>query len=204
MTNIQRDWTQFALLLIDVQQDFWTEARAQSFPDFPVNVARLLELCRSEGIEIVHLRALFQPDQSDWMVRYKLFGRIPCVQGTSGSETLPCALEAPGEVVLSKQTFDGFYNPQLLQHLQQSGKRFVLVAGLITSTCVLFTATSAAQSGFLTAVVGDCCADEATAHEHTLSRYHYIFSRTAVDRITESYAEWRSALAKLEKKGMIV
>ncbi|MFN8440707.1 MAG: cysteine hydrolase [Caldilineaceae bacterium] len=200
MTNCQRDWAQFALLLIDVQQDFWTEARAQSFPDFPTNVAKLLELCRSEGIEVVHLRALFQPDQSDWMVRYKLFGRIPCVRGTSGSETLTCALEAPGEVVLNKQTFDGFYNPQLLSYLRQHRKRFLLVAGLITSTCVLFTATSAAQSGFLTAVVGDCCADEATTHEHTLSRYHYIFSRTEVDRIMDSYAEWRSTLAKLEEK----
>lgn len=77
----------------------------------------------------------------------------------------------------------------LLIDVQQRGKRFVLVTGLITSTCVLFTATSAAQSGFVTAVVSDCCADEADAHESTLSRYHYIFSRTAVDRITESYTE---------------
>lgn len=199
MISRQRDWAQFALLLIDVQNDFWTEARAQSFPDFPANTARLLALCRQEGIEVVHLRALFQPDQSDWMVRYKLFGRIPCVQGTAGSETLPCALEQPGEVVLTKQTFDGFYNPQLLPYLRQQGRRFVLVAGLITSTCVLFTATSAAQSGFLTAVVGDCCADEATAHEATLSRYHYIFNRTALDRIIDSYTEWRSALAKLDQ-----
>ncbi|GAG34847.1 unnamed protein product [marine sediment metagenome] len=81
--KVKRAWDHFALLLIDVQQDFWTERLAESFPDFPANIARLLTLCRSEGIEIVHLRASFKADMSDWMPRYKLRGRIPCVQGTT-------------------------------------------------------------------------------------------------------------------------
>ncbi len=197
MTNSARDWQSFALLLVDVQQDFWSESRAESFPDFPAKISKLLTLCRAEGIDIIHLRASFKPDQSDWMERYKLLGRIPCMQGTTGIETLPCAVEMPTEVVIFKQTFDGFQNPQLLQHLRQTGKRFLLVAGLITSTCVLFTATSAAQSGFLVAVVDDCCADEPTAHAHTLSRYRFIFDRTTVDFITDNHGEWLAALQQL-------
>ena len=199
MANPQRDWREFALLLVDVQQDFWSETRAQSFPDFPANITRLLALCRQEGIDIVHLRANFQPDQSDWMQKYKLLGRIPCVAGTAGIETLPCALEQPNEVVLLKQTFDGFHNPQLLQHLRRAGKRFLLVAGLITSTCVLFTATAAAQSGFLVELVEDCCADEPTAHAHTLSRYRFIFDRTTVEMIPNNSAEWVAALKQLDE-----
>ena len=197
MANPQRDWREFVLLLVDVQQDFWSESRAQSFPDFPANITKLLAFCRREGIEIVHLRASFQPDQSDWMERYKLMGRIPCVVGTAGVETLPYAFEQLNEIVLLKQTFDGFYNPQLLQHLRQTGKRFVLVAGLITSTCVLFTATAAAQSGFLVALVEDCCADEATAHKYTLDRYGFIFDRTTIALIPENYPEWVAELKQL-------
>lgn len=198
MSTTQRDWRHFALLLIDVQQDFWTADRAQSFPDFPNHTAELVALCRAEGIEIIHLRASFQPDMSDWMIRYKLFGRIPCIEGTAGITTLPCAQEAPDEVVLRKQSFDGFHNPQLRQLLQERGKRFVLVAGLITSTCVLFTATAAAQQGFLVTLVEDCCADEPTAHAHTLQRYRFIFDRVTVDQIVDSHAEWQEALAHLE------
>lgn len=198
MTNIQRDWRQFALLLIDVQRDFWTETMAQSFPDFPTNIVELLDLCRMEGIDVVHLRASFKPDMSDWMLKYKLLGRIPCIQGTPGIATLPFALEKPDEIIITKQTFDGFLNPQLLQHLRQKGKRFVFVAGLITSTCVLFTATTAAQSGFLAALVDDCCADEPAAHEYTLSQYGFIFSRTTVDMITDNYDEWLTAINKLD------
>lgn len=199
MANAQRDWSQFALLLIDAQRDFWPETVAQSFPHFPTNTAKLLDLCRREGIEVIHLRAGFKPDMSDWMLRYKLLGRIPCVQGTPGIEPLPFARDQPGEVVIIKQTFDGFHNPQLLQHLRQQGKRFVLAAGLLTSICVLFTAISAAQSGFLVAVVDDCCADEPTAHEQTLDWYGFTLDRTTVDIIPDRYPEWLAALKKLDE-----
>jgi len=151
MTNKKRDWRHFALLLIDVQQDFWPERMAESFSDFPANITRLLSLCRSEGIEIVHLRASFKPDMSDWMPRYKLLGRIPCIEGTAGVETLPFALDEPGEKVIIKQTFDGFHAPELLPYLER--KRFVLTAGLVTSVCVFLTTASATQKGFLTAKI---------------------------------------------------
>lgn len=199
MSKDQRDWRQFALLLIDVQQDFWTETLAKSFPNFPENISNLLGFCRAENIEVIHIRVSYKPDMSDWMAKYKLLGRIPCVQGTLGIETLPFALDKPGEVVMIKQTFDGFQNPQLLQHLRKNGKRFVLTAGLITSTCVLFTTVSAAQNGFLTAVIDDCCADEPHAHTHTLDEYNFIFDQTSVNFIPDRYSEWQTALNKLDE-----
>ncbi len=65
--NVKRAWDHFALLLVDAQQDFWTKRVAQSCPHFPENITRLLTSCPSEGIEIVHRRARFKPDMSDWM-----------------------------------------------------------------------------------------------------------------------------------------
>jgi nicotinamidase-related amidase len=198
-TDLERDWSQFALLLIDAQKDFWSEKMAQHFPDFPTKVARLMAFCQAEGLEIVHLRAEFQPDMSDWMVRYKLQGRIPCVQGTVGVEVLPFARHEPGETVIVKRTFDGFHNPKLLTYLRQKGKRFVLTAGLVTSVCLLFTTVSAAQSGLLTAIIEDCCADHPQRHEQTLETYQFIFRRTKVDLLPEQYPEWLADLKKLEK-----
>jgi nicotinamidase-related amidase len=199
VTDPPHDWAPFALLLIDVQRDFWTDQMAAHFPDFPANIARLLDFCRSQGIEIVHLRVSYKPDMSDWMVRYKLRGQIPCVEGTPGIETLPCAVERPGETVLIKRTFDGFYNPELLAHLRRKGVRFVLTAGLVTSTCVLLTTASAAQNGFLAAMIDDCCADEPTAHAQTLNEYGFMFERTSLDRLSDRRVEWLSALGKLDE-----
>jgi nicotinamidase-related amidase len=191
-------WTQFALLLIDVQQDFYGAKMAELFPDFSSNVTQLLKLCRSEGIAVIHLRASFRPDGSDWMVRYRLRGRIPCVEGTPGVETLPFAREELGETVITKHAFDGFQAPELLQRLRQGRARFILTAGLVTSTCVLFTTVSAMQNGFLSAVVEDCCADEPSAHQETLDMYSFIFDRTRVSQILDRYGEWSAALAKLD------
>lgn len=197
MTPPPNDWSLFTLLLIDVQQDFWDMDLPQRFPDFPSNVARLLEFCRSQALEVIHLRASFKPDMSDWMIRYKLRGRIPCIQGTPGVEVLPFAIDRPGEKIIIKQTFDSFHNPELRRYLLEKGKRFVLTAGLVTSTCVLFSTVSAAQSGFLTAVVEDCCADEPSAHQQTLDRYQFIFDRTSVDQIPARRHDWLAALDKL-------
>ncbi|MFH1928098.1 MAG: isochorismatase family cysteine hydrolase [Chloroflexota bacterium] len=199
MTNKKRDWRHFALLLIDVQQDFWPERMAESFSDFPANITRLLSLCRSEGIEIVHLRASFKPDMSDWMPRYKLLGRIPCIEGTAGVETLPFALDEPGEKVIIKQTFDGFHAPELLPYLER--KRFVLTAGLVTSVCVFLTTASATQKGFLTAMIEDCCADQPESHEQTLDRYQFMFERVALDQIPERHSQWLASLKRPAELG---
>ena len=198
MLTPQHNWEPFVLLLIDVQRDFWSERAAHAHPDFPANIAALLTVCRQEGIDVIHLRASFRADRSDWMPTYLLRGRTPCVQETAGIEPLPFASEHVGETILLKHTFDGFQNGELEQYLHQRGKRFVLTAGLLTSTCVLLTTASAMQKGFLAALVEDCCADEPEAHKHTLDHSTFIFERTAVGLIRNHYAEWMAALEQLE------
>lgn len=62
------------------------------------------------------------------------------------------------------------------------GKRFVLVAGLVTSTCTLSTAGTATQLGYLVAVVDDCCADLPSEHDRVLRSYHpFMFGITCSD-----------------------
>src|SRR5919201_281612 len=148
-----RDWRPVVFLLIDAQRDFWPDAMVAGFPALPSAVGRLLAFCRAEGIEVVHLRAPFRADTSDWMAAYRLRRRIPCVGGTPGVATPPFAHEQPGEAVVVKHAFDGFQTAELEAHLRRTGKRFLLTAGLVTSVCVLFTTVSAVQRGFLTAVV---------------------------------------------------
>lgn len=191
--NIQK-WDPLALLLIDVQKDFWTEEMSNAFPDYGKRISKLLELCRHEQIDVVHLQAGFRADKSDWMVKYKFRDWIPCVEGTEGAEVFPFAKEAPGEKVIIKRTFDGFLNPELQSYLLKTGKRFILVAGLVTSVCVLLTAASAAQHGYLVALVEDCCADEPAAHEQTLGGYPFIFDRVKVGQVTAAQEKWLADL----------
>ena len=100
--------------------------------------------------------------------------------------------------MILKQTFDGFHNPDLLSYLRGKGKRFLLTAGLVTSVCVFLTTASAAQLGFLAAVVEACCADDPFMHEHTLEKYQFIFDRTTTETICNDHAEWLATLDALD------
>lgn len=48
--------------------------------------------------------------------------------------------------------------------LTQQDTKSILVCGLSTGGCVLRTATSATDAGFVVSVIEDCCFDEAATH----------------------------------------
>jgi nicotinamidase-related amidase len=201
----QRDWSHFALLLVDIQQSFWPARGKPDFPDFPANLARLLALCRAEGLEVIHVRSRFKPDKSDWMLMYRL--RVPvshhlCVAGQEGEEPVSFAASEDGELVFFKQTFDALHTPNLVPYLRENDKRVIFVAGLLTSVCVLFTAASAAQLGFLAVVVEDCCADRPEKHKRTLDEYQFMFDRTTTGAIREQHSNWLATLAELDGHGV--
>ena len=196
-----KDWRRFVLLLIDVQRDFWPARTAEAFPGFPSKIGELLAYCRSAGLDIVHVRAAFEPDGSDWMAPYRIKGKTPCVRGTPGAGVLPCAAERGDEPVLRKRTFDAFLQPDLLTRLQRARKSFILLAGLETSVCVLLTAASAVQHGFLAAVVEDCCADDPAKHEAAIAGYPFVFDRTSLARLETDHDGWMDMLNALQNPG---
>ncbi len=194
----EQNWQSFALLLVDVQQDFWNDQLQTDFPHFQQNTIELLQFCRQSGIEVIHLREVFNPDKTDWLPRYLLRGRSPCVRGTNGAGVLDFAVEQAGEKVIEKQTQNGFHHLELLPYLRSKGKRFLLVAGLVTSVCVIFTATSAAQLGFLAAIVSDCCADYPEAHALALRRYKgFLLDVTTCGELPAKNQEWSEQLRRL-------
>ena len=143
------------------------------FATFPANVDTLLATARVHGLTVVHTQAVFQPDGSDWMLFYRAHGRgqIPCVADTDGAQFEDFAAPRLGESIVRKQTFDGFAGTDLEHVLHERGIKAVLIAGLETSVCVLFTATSAYLKRLVPIVVGDACADLAERHEATLRMY---------------------------------
>jgi nicotinamidase-related amidase len=168
------DTTQLALLLVDVQRDFWGPlAREPRFCSFPANIRSLLATARAHRLNVVHTHAVFQPDASDWMLFYRSHGRgaIPCIAGSAGAAVEDFASPQEGEPVIRKQAFDGFVNTDLERVLRERDIQAILVAGLVTSVCVLFTATSAYLRRFVPLVVTDACADTPEHHDAALRMY---------------------------------
>jgi maleamate amidohydrolase len=165
---------ELGLLLVDIQRAFWQPLKHhRELSSFPANVEKLLNMVRSHRLAVVHTQAVFQPDRSDWMLFYRRFGRgrIPCVAGSNSELIEDFAAPVKGEVVVRKQTYDGFMSADLERVLRRRKIKALLIAGIQTSVCVLFTATSAYQRRFVPIVVRDACADRIEAHENTLRIY---------------------------------
>jgi len=55
-------WSRYALVLVDLQRDFWIGTVAATAPELPDRVAAVLASARAEGLTVVHVRARFRPD----------------------------------------------------------------------------------------------------------------------------------------------
>lgn len=181
----------FALILIDIQNDFWQPL--QTLPHlatFPASVERLLVAARARKLTIIHTQAWFRPDRSDWMLFYRPEGRgsVPCIADTAGAEFTGFAKPEEGEIIVRKQAFDGFAGTDLEQILRERDIDAVLIAGLETSVCVLFTATSAYLRRFVPVVVEDASGDELSRHQATMQMYtHLCFKAVSTAQIEQDW-----------------
>jgi len=191
-------WADYVLLLIDVQKEFWVHDFQKHFPSFEKNVSNLLKFSREAGIQVVHIRQTFSQDKTDWMPRYRLRDKAPCIRFSLGAEAVSFAEEKEGELIFEKQTLDAFCNPKLEEFLRANRKKFVLTCGLTTSMCVLLTASSSFQKGYLTALIEDCCADYPEAHSIVLNRFDGFFDVISHKELTESHPKWNSQINQLE------
>jgi nicotinamidase-related amidase len=180
-----------ALVLIDIQRDFWEPIGEKNmFPMFPEKVSRLLAISRERGFNIIHVRSVFQPDRGDWMLFYRPEERdvIPCIADTEGAEFIDFSKPAIGEKVIEKQTFDSFVDTKLDEYLKSIEVNTVLLAGLETSVCVLFSATSAYLRKYLPLVVSDACADTVERHETALKLYRDLnFKEITTEQLENEY-----------------
>jgi nicotinamidase-related amidase len=175
------DKAQLALLLVDIQRDFWGPlAAAPHASSFPANVRTLLDTARANQLAVVHTQAVFQADGTDWMLFYRPQGRgrIPCIAGSGGADIEEFAAPHDGEPVIRKQTFDGFVRTDLERVLRARNIQAVMVAGLVTSVCVLFTAMSAYTRRLVPLVVRDACADSPEHHDAALRLYDGLCFRS--------------------------
>jgi nicotinamidase-related amidase len=194
------DPAQVALILIDIQRDFWGPLEGHpEFASFPGNVEALLSEARSRGLTVVHVRSAFDPDRSNWMLFYRPEGRgeIPCIAGTEGTQIEGFAAPLPGERTVEKETFDGFVGTDLAEFLEGMGVKAALISGLETSVCVLFTATSAYLRRIVPLVVTDACADEPARHEAALSMYGDLCFKAVIT--SQVAGDWASVMALVEQ-----
>lgn len=122
------------------------------------NIRRLQDAFRQAGAEVVHLhiQSLTQ-DGRDRGVSHRKLGHV-AAPGSRDAEFLLELQPMGDEIVVDKTAGSPFISTNIAYVLRNLGVRTLVVAGVVTTGCVLTTVTDAADSGFHVVLVEDACA----------------------------------------------
>ena len=121
------------------------------------NIASLERTFRSVGAEVIHLRIrALTRDGRDRGAEHRKLGH-EVLPGSVDSGFL-CEIGPTGdELVFDKTTGSPFTSTNIEYVLRNLGMRTLVVAGVVTTGCVLSTTIDAAERGFDVVVVEDAC-----------------------------------------------
>lgn len=155
-----------AVILVDYQPAY-VEAVAQSgsFDALPEAVQRLLARARDvlSPAQIIHVRANYS---HVFAQNFKLLNPDKPLPADVGATEW--AASEVGEKIVCKSSFDAFCDTDLDAHLRALGVNRIIVAGVLTSICVLFSAQSAFARGFKVTVYTPACADRDQRRHQTV------------------------------------
>ena len=127
-----------ALIIVDMLNDFIDEKGAlycgETAREIVPFIGQRLDTYRKNKDLVIYLQD--SHDQND-----KEFEKFPahCLSGSWGSQIIAALTPVPGEKVVPKKRFSGFYGTDLENLLAESGIAAVEVVGVCTSICVMDT-----------------------------------------------------------------
>jgi ureidoacrylate peracid hydrolase len=198
-----------AVVVVDMQNDFAAEGGMFHRSGVPIAgirscvpaIARVLAVARRVGIQVVYLTMAFEPDLSDAggpgapnVLKHLPLGGIGTpievpgggtgrilVRGTWNTEIVPEVAPEPGDVVLVKHRYSGFYGTRLDDVLRGLGVDSLVFTGCTTSICVESTLRDAFYRDYRCLLLEDCAAEplgggEArTNHDSTVLAVEKLF-----------------------------
>jgi nicotinamidase-related amidase len=144
-----------ALLVIDMLNDFVLPGAPLEVPETRnviKNIRREIDGARAAGRPVVYVCDAHATDDKE----FSKFGWQPhAVKGTTGAEVIDELKPAPGDMVIQKTTYSGFYGTALEETLKRLSVDSVRLTGCVTHICVLFTASDAVLRDYAVTVVED-------------------------------------------------
>jgi len=105
-----------AMIVVDMQNDFVASGAAMETPavrQIVPKIAEALRICRDAGIKIIYTAHVHRRDSCDMGLFDDLHppiaNRDALVDGTPGVEVYPDLAPAPGEHVIKKHRYSGFF-----------------------------------------------------------------------------------------------
>src|SRR5437762_4503393 len=139
-----------AMIVVDMQNDFVASGAALETPAARAVVPKLadaLKICRDAGIKVIYTAHVHRRDGCDMGLFDDLHppiaNRAALVDGTPGVDIYPELAPAPGEHVIKKHRYSGFFGTDLDIILREWGVDTVIISGTTTENCCHATARDA-------------------------------------------------------------
>ncbi len=147
---------QKALLVIDMLNDF-------ILPDAPLRVPaasdiisiirkRILE-ARSESIQVIYVCDAHDPDDKEFQA-----WPSHAVEGTKGAYVIDALAPKSGDIIVKKKRYSSFFQTELDETLEKLNINHLLVTGMASNICVLYTTADALSRGYGVTVFEDSVA----------------------------------------------
>jgi nicotinamidase/pyrazinamidase len=142
-----------ALLIVDMLNDFVRKDGALVVPhalDLIPNQKKLLEKARQTKVKVIYLADHHLPNDRE-------FEKWPphAIAGTPGSDVIQELRPREGEQVIPKRRYSGFFGTDLDLILRESGVESIILAGVLTDICVMYTSADASARNYAVVVVTD-------------------------------------------------
>lgn len=167
-----------ALLVIDMLNDFidpqgtlWVgEAGERLVPA----LASRLEQAREREIPVIYVADRHLPSDPE-------FEMFPphSVEGTWGAEIVPALAPRSEDRVIPKRRYSAFFGTDLDLSLREAGAQELILTGVCTNICVLYTAADARNLGYRVTVPRDLVASfDQEAHRWALKQMESVLGAT--------------------------
>ncbi|MGI6406700.1 MAG: cysteine hydrolase family protein [Syntrophaceticus sp.] len=157
-----------ALIIIDMLNDFVQEGGALYTGEagrrvIPV-IAEVLKRARGEKWPIIYLCDQHTSDDSE----FNMFP-VHCLAGTSGGEICTELAPQDGDIIIPKRRYSGFYGTDLDLTLRELVVDELIITGVCTNICVLYTTADARMHNYRVKILEDAVASfDEQAHEFAL------------------------------------
>ncbi|MEM2874496.1 MAG: isochorismatase family cysteine hydrolase [Candidatus Hadarchaeales archaeon] len=175
-----------AVIVIDMINDFvWGKFGFPGARGIMPRISSLLSAARKRGLPVVYVCDSHERDDPE----LRVWGRH-AMAGSEGSKVVRELTPGAGDVVLTKRTYDAFFETPLDEVLRGKGVRNVVLVGVVTDICIQNTAAGAFFRGYSTVVPEDCVASPDDERNIRSLEYMRNIYGARVVRSEELISEW--------------
>ena len=139
-----------ALLIIDMLNDFVLPGAPLEVPAAKIIIPSIkmeLDKARREGVPVIYLCDQHQANDSEFKV-----WPSHAVKGTEGAEVVLELKPQPGDYIIAKTSYSSFFETELDSLLKRLGVDQLILTGVVTNICVLYTGADAYMRGYKVSV----------------------------------------------------